>query len=55
MCIPRSQPESTTIVYFRVRQKVSALCYQAEVDLETDEGYGSGDKGMEASVFGRRA
>ena len=44
---------STVLNYFRVRQKVSALCNQAEVDLEKDEGYGSGDKRTEAGVFGR--
>ena len=46
------QSEPTTVNYFRVRQKVSALCNQAEVDLEKDEGCGSCDKGMEAGVFG---
>ena len=29
--------ETTAIDLFRVRQKVSALCYQAKVDLEEEE------------------
>ena len=41
--------------FFRVRQKVSALYYQAEVDLEEFKDYGTCDKGTEAGVFGRRA
>ena len=38
--------------FFRVRQKVSALYNQAEVDLEEFKGYGTSDKGTEAGVFG---
>ena len=43
--------ESTTIEFFRVRQKISAQCNQSEVDLGKDEDCGSGDKGTEAGVF----
>ena len=39
--------------YFRVRQKVPALCNQAKEDLEELEGRSTSDKGTEASVFGR--
>ena len=45
--------ETASIDFFRVRQKVSALCYQAKEDLEESVGCCMGDKGMEAGVFGR--
>ena len=55
--IHRSRPilqlESTVFNYFRIRQKVSALCNQAKEDLVEYEDCRPGDKGTEASVFGR--
>ena len=44
--------ETTAIDLFRVRQKVSALCNQAKVDLEEEEGCGTCDKGTETGVYG---
>ena len=48
------KPETTVIDFFRVRQKVSALCNQAKEDLEEYEDCCTGDKGTEAGVFGER-
>ena len=44
--------ETTVFYSFRVRQKVSALCNQAKVDLEEEEGCGTCDKGTETGVYG---
>ena len=43
------QPESSNIDYFRVRQKVPALCYQAEEDLKEFKDYGTSDKGTDTN------
>ena len=48
------QLESTVFNYFRIRQKVSALCNQAEEDLVEFEGCRPGDKGTEVGVFGKK-
>ena len=42
--------ETTAINLFKVRQKVSALCNQAKVDLEEEEGCSTCDMGTETGV-----